>query len=60
MNNTNRHFDFSLDDSAFKERLKKQLLALQKETIDVLSDDDLEYIHAAGTGTLPPTEEGRP
>ena len=52
-------FDFSLDALAFKEQLAKKLQQAQKESICPLEDDQLEFIHAAGTG-LPPLPEDDP
>ena len=44
-----QHFDFSLDAMAFKERLARQL-QLDHQEIQVLEDEELEFLHAAGTG----------
>lgn len=50
---TQAHFDFSLDAAAFKERLALQLKQHAVYDIAALDEDELELVHAAGTG-LPP------
>jgi len=60
MNNTNRHFDFSLDAAFFRERLKKQLLSATAESVEALDDNELEYIYAAGTVQSPPSADDVP